>query len=202
MAENMGYRMIKKCEICGMEYNGSARQRRCASCKYIRPEFTKICTVCGAEFQTRNNKKIYCNNCQKIKNAERSAVSSKSATLEAVLTAPLRNTQDSSRLTILQMYKARYSRSAIRKKTGISAFKINKILVDAGLIETKESVLYKQGYSIEEISDLLGVAKNVVCKKVPYEHSIYNSSAPSKNAERIRKFREKKKKRIPGGDTE
>lgn len=185
--------MIKKCSICGIDFDGSARQKRCASCRYIYPDFDNKCSICGETFKSKYAGRKYCDACRRKMKADRAKIAAQRAASEARETEALRNAQDSTRITILRMFEEGYSRNEIHIRTGISHDKIRKILVDAGILETKESVLYKQGYTMQEISEMLGVSKAVVCNRIPYEHSIYNSSAPSANAQRIRDFRKRKK---------
>lgn len=95
--------------------------------------------------------------------------------------------------SVLRLWEQELSRKEIARRLGISFQKVTKILVTAGALETPESRLYAQGYSLAQIAAALGEKEHAAFPRVPYEKGMYGAEYPSINARRIRKCREGKK---------
>ncbi len=85
----------------------------------------------------------------------------------------------------------------IARQFGISESKALKCLVTANIYPTDTAILVKKmrdkAMTESEIAESLGISVISLCKYTPYSKAIYNDN-PSSNAQRIRKFRNKKKK--------
>ncbi len=84
------------------------------------------------------------------------------------------------------------SMKQVMRKLGISMPKVRRILVDNGLIDTEESLLYADGHSPAEIAQMMNKTKNAVQGRLPYQKGMYNNDNPTTNALRIRACRIKK----------
>jgi DNA-binding CsgD family transcriptional regulator len=84
------------------------------------------------------------------------------------------------------------SMKQVMRKLGISMPKVRRILVDNGLIDTEESLLYADGHSPAEIAQMMNKTKNAVQGRLPYQKGMYNKDNPTTNALRIRACRIKK----------
>lgn len=97
---------------------------------------------------------------------------------------------------IARAYDALGSVKAVAKDFGLSEQKVRKVLISLGIYESKRldviSELVGQGYSVEEIAEMLKVRHSTVLGYLPYSKCIYNSESPTRNALNIRKFRVKK----------
>lgn len=84
----------------------------------------------------------------------------------------------------------------VSKKFNISVVKARKILITAGKYSTKESRrvqdLYNKGLSIEEICNTIGIARSNVNTYIPYKKIIYNLDNATVNADKQRRYREKR----------
>lgn len=71
---------------------------------------------------------------------------------------------------IAEMYRSGMSMADISKAVGEHQTKVKKILITAGLVKTEEADLYARGcWTVEEIAEHLGKAKNTVYTNLPYE---------------------------------
>lgn len=97
---------------------------------------------------------------------------------------------------VIKTYEQYESVKRAASELGISEAKLKKILVSSQAFqnETSEKIqnLYNGGSSVSEISKILGLSKSCVNMYLPYKKGIYNASAPTKNALKIRKCRAKK----------
>ena len=79
----------------------------------------------------------------------------------------------------------------------MSALKIRKLLITAGAyssdISDEVNELYKMGKSLEEIQSITGLGKSSINGYLPYTKTIYKPEEVSLNADRIRKYRERRK---------
>lgn len=96
---------------------------------------------------------------------------------------------------IIQAYNTEGSIKKVAALFRISEQKVRKILIDAGEYESDMSMqvkdLYRQGFSVEDIADKLGVSKSAVSGYLPYSKGLYLGENPSSNAIKIRKCRAK-----------
>lgn len=80
---------------------------------------------------------------------------------------------------------------------GMSALKIRKLLITAGVyhseVSDKVNMLYVSGKSSEEIRRITGLGRSSVNGYLPYTKVIYNPKEASLNAERIRLYRRRRK---------
>ena len=85
---------------------------------------------------------------------------------------------------------------SIAEEFDITPLKVRKLLITAGVFATEISDeindLFSQGKSIIEIQKITGLGRASVYSYLPYTKVIYNISEVSLNAERNRKYRERK----------
>ena len=85
---------------------------------------------------------------------------------------------------------------SIAEEFDITPLKVRKLLITAGVFSTEISDeindLFSQGKSIIEIQKITGLGRASVYSYLPYTKVIYNISEVSLNAERNRKYRERK----------
>lgn len=78
----------------------------------------------------------------------------------------------------------------------VTLLKVRKILITAGVYSTDISneiqELEEQGRTIEEIMDTTGLSRASVHSYLPYKKGIYNAREVSLDAERSRKYRQRK----------
>ena len=95
-----------------------------------------------------------------------------------------------------------YNKSGSLKETAayfdIGWQKVRKILITEGAytseIAEKVQELHKSGASHEEIAEKLKINKSAVNSYLPYSKTVYNGDDASKNALKIRRWREEKKR--------
>ena len=98
----------------------------------------------------------------------------------------------------VNIYNSTGSIKATAKELEISEHKARKILITAGIIPEGSEIgkqiieLHESGMSADEIAKKLNLTKKYVNSYMPYEKGIYNSENTSKNAEAIRRHRNKK----------
>lgn len=100
---------------------------------------------------------------------------------------------DSTVTAVLRLWEHELSRKEIARRLNISFQKVTKILVTAGALETPESKLYTQGYSLAQIAAALDETERAAFPRIPYAKGMYGAEYPTTNALRIRKCREGKK---------
>ena len=98
---------------------------------------------------------------------------------------------DATVTAVIRLYEQGVSVKEIARRLNIGNQKSMQILVTAGLVETDESRLQKQGKSVDEICELLGKSRKAVLPRLPYSKGQYNAEYPTINALRIRKCRDK-----------
>ena len=85
---------------------------------------------------------------------------------------------------------------SIAEEFDITPLKVRKILITAGVFSTDISDevndLFSRGKSILDIQRITGLGRASVYSYLPYKKVIYNTSEVSLNAERNRKYRERK----------
>lgn len=99
-----------------------------------------------------------------------------------------------------------YNKSGSLKETaaafGVGWQKVRKILISEGAytsdIAEKVQELHKSGTSYAEIAEKLKINKNAVNSYLPYTKTVYNGDDASKNALKIRRWREEKRQNSAG----
>lgn len=96
----------------------------------------------------------------------------------------------------VNIYTATNSVKSVSKELGISEHKARKILVSMGInltskVASQIMALYKNGYSENEIADIMNLSVKYINSYLPYSRGIYNSENLSDNAKRIKKCRQK-----------
>lgn len=101
---------------------------------------------------------------------------------------------------VVELFQSNNSIRKIAASLSISPIKVRKILITAGVYTSSSQKdieeLYRGGYSIEEIADILHMSKANVYSYLPYEKVIYNMPEKSVNADRQARYRERKKQNI------
>lgn len=99
--------------------------------------------------------------------------------------------------SVVRLYEQGLSIKAISRHLRISEQKARKILITAGgwssPLSAKIQSLQKEGKSIDEIAEIIGISHNAVISYLPYDRGMQNAEYPSINAIRIRQCREKRK---------
>lgn len=88
--------------------------------------------------------------------------------------------------------------NAVATEFGITALKVRKLLITAGVYSTHLSrlvlELYDGGAKLDQIMKITGLSRASVHSYLPYTKIPYKLEELSANAERIRLYRERKKK--------
>lgn len=97
---------------------------------------------------------------------------------------------------IVKAYEDAHSIKKVACEFNISMAKVKKILVSERAFESDTSkrvmALSVAGKSAQEIAETLSISKSCVNMYLPYKKGTYGSDAPTINALRIRKCRERK----------
>ena len=83
---------------------------------------------------------------------------------------------DATVTAVIRLYEQGTSVKEIARRLNIGHQKVLQILVTAGLAETDESRLQKQGKTVEEICEILGKSRKVVLPRLPYSKGQYGPS--------------------------
>ena len=93
------------------------------------------------------------------------------------------------------MYKNGLTIKDIERSGACSFSKARKILIHAGLYQSKRSLEINQyindGLSLKEIADKLNITLQTINSHLKYNKGIYLDENPTKNAISIRKYRSK-----------
>lgn len=96
-----------------------------------------------------------------------------------------------------ELYDLKLSYRQIAKELDLSVSKVIKILITGGVYSSdicrKINQLYASGKSILEIQKSLNISRASVQAYLPYKKCVYNAKELSLNAERIRRYRQRKK---------
>lgn len=110
--------------------------------------------------------------------------------VEAVTDAylnPTEGTADEQGHTYLNLLAEEFSMTPI---------KVRKLLITSGAYETPTSIavnkLYRDGKSIKEIQQIMGLSSASVNGYLPYNKTVYKMEEATLTAERLRKFRQRK----------
>lgn len=94
------------------------------------------------------------------------------------------------------LYDKKYSYRQIAFELELSVSKVIKLLITGGIYYSdicwKINKLYNSGKTIPEIQKSLNVSRATVQAYLPYKKCVYNAKELSLNAERIRRYREKR----------
>lgn len=82
--------------------------------------------------------------------------------------------------SVLRLWEQDCSQKEIARRINISEQKVCKILVTAGAVETEESKLQKEGYTVDQIAEKLGKSEKAVICRLPYDKGIYNAEYPTR----------------------
>ena len=99
---------------------------------------------------------------------------------------------DATFTAVARLWDQELSQKDISRRLNISEQKVRKILITIGAVETEESRLLKQAFTVDQIAEMTGKTKGAVSGRIPYDKGIYNAEYPSINALRIRRCRENK----------
>lgn len=96
-----------------------------------------------------------------------------------------------------ELYEKSYSYRRIALELDLSVSKVIKLLITGGVYDSDIcrdiNRLYNSGKTITEIQKKLHVSKATVQAYLPYKKGVYNANECSRNAERIREYRRRKK---------
>lgn len=97
-----------------------------------------------------------------------------------------------------ELYDKSYSYRRIALELGLSVSKVIKLLITGGVYDSDIcrdiNRLYNSGKTVTEIQKKLHVSRATVQAYLPYKKGVYNAKECSRNAERIREYRRRKKK--------
>ena len=96
-----------------------------------------------------------------------------------------------------ELYEKKLSYRQIAKELNLSVSKVIKLLITAGVYSSdickKINQLYASGKTIPEIQISLNISRASVQAYLPYKKCVYNAKELSLNAERIRRYRQRKR---------
>ena len=96
-----------------------------------------------------------------------------------------------------ELYDRKLSYRQIAKEIDLSVSKVIKLLITGGVYSSdicrKINQLYASGKSILEIQKSLNISRASVQAYLPYKKCVYNAKELSLNAERIRRYRQRKR---------
>lgn len=100
---------------------------------------------------------------------------------------------------IAELYLSSDEKMSIRQTADefdITPVKVRKLLITAGVFSSdicdQVLELWKKGKPVSEIQNITGLSRASVHSYLPYSKSVYNTAEISRNAERIRLYRERK----------
>ena len=97
------------------------------------------------------------------------------------------------------LYDKKYSYRQIARELELSVSKVIKLLITGGVYSSdicrRINRLYNSGKTIPEIQKRLNVSRATVQAYLPYKKCVYNAKELSLNAERIRRYRVRKKQK-------
>ncbi len=100
---------------------------------------------------------------------------------------------DGSVAQVIWLWAEGETRAEIARRTGMSAQKVRRILLDVDLITAKETRLYREGMPHDEIAVIVGKKSKTISNYVPYTKGVYKRAEPTINALRIRATRTRQK---------
>lgn len=97
---------------------------------------------------------------------------------------------------IIRLYHQTHSRKQVARELGLSEYRVRRILIDNGILSDYDAAIaaaIDAGDSPEDAARKFGVSPNTILSHLPYTKGGYCLAPDSKNAQRIRKCRAKKK---------
>ena len=98
-----------------------------------------------------------------------------------------------------ELYDRKLSYRQIGKELDLSVSKVIKLLITGGVYSSdicrKINQLYASGKTIPEIQKSLNISRASVQAYLPYKKCVYNAMELSLNAERIRRYRQRKREK-------
>lgn len=97
---------------------------------------------------------------------------------------------------IIGLYRQTQSRKQVARELGLSEYRVRRILIDNGILSDYDAAIaaaIDAGDSPEDAARKFGVSPNAIRAHLPYTKGCYCLAPDSKNAQRIRKCRAKKK---------
>lgn len=97
---------------------------------------------------------------------------------------------------VIGLYHKTHSRKQVARELGLSEYRVRRILIDNGILSDYDAAIaaaIDAGDNLEDAARKFGVAPNTIRSHLPYIKGCYCTAPDSKNAQRIRKCREKKK---------
>ena len=185
------------CPVCGSSFEGSKRQRKCQKCRYIRPPREYTCIDCGATFTSTGYHVKRCPSCAAAEKKQVVALIAQAELQEDRESAAARKLADENYVKTCQLFRSGYTRKEIGRLLRLSRDKVNKILVDAGLISYPETELFNAGLTVAEISEATGTSRKLILSRIPYAFTPYDATYPSRSADRTRRCRARKKEKGP-----
>ena len=96
-----------------------------------------------------------------------------------------------------ELYDRNLSYRQIAKELDLSVSKVIKLLITGGVYSSdicrKINLLHASGKTIPEIQKSLNISRASVQAYLPYKKCVYNAKELSLNAERIRRYRQRKR---------
>lgn len=96
-----------------------------------------------------------------------------------------------------ELYDRKYSYRQIARELDLLVSKVIKLLITGGVYSSdicrRINLLYASGKTIPEIQKSLNISRASVQAYLPYKKCVYNAKELSLNAERIRRYRQRKK---------
>lgn len=100
---------------------------------------------------------------------------------------------------ILEIYEEENSVAATARRAGTNYQVVNRVLITNGVIPPGNAEivakLTERGYTRAEIAKELGIAEKSLKTYLPYDQHSYVVGEKTKNAEKIRRCRERKKEK-------
>lgn len=99
--------------------------------------------------------------------------------------------------TVVDAYRDKKEIQATAKELNLLPQKVKKLLITAGEISYQETSkiqnLQQNGYNIKEIAKIMGISSSSIHSYLPYSKIIYKMDEISQNAERVQKYKQRKK---------
>lgn len=187
--------MLRTCQQCAAEFDGGANALYCPACRQSRKrEQAKAlhhrvapdsryngsedrCMICGNPYTVNSSRQRYCTDCIPRVAGDMS--------------------DDPTINRICALYMAGYQMTSIAKKTGVSQWKVRRVLIHYGMYsnETTKEIQRRlsSGQTAAEIAADLGISPKTVNALMPYEGNAYKLEQPSQTAAYLRRHRNKHK---------
>lgn len=97
---------------------------------------------------------------------------------------------------IIELYHKTNLRKQVARELGLSEYRVRRILIDNGILSDYDAAIaaaIAAGDSLEDAARKFGVMPDTIRAHLPYSKGGYCLAPDSKNAQRIRRCRAKKK---------